>query len=892
MTGKDYKFKFSIVSAVYNVEKYIDEMVESIINQDIGFKENVQLILVDDCSKDNSFEICKKYEKQYPNNIIVLQTKTNSRQAVARNLGIRKAVGKYINFVDSDDKLSLNTLSSVFKFFEDNYKNVDVVSIPMMFFGGLKGPHHLNGKFNKGTRIIDLINEPNTIQLSAATAFIKNEVVKKYVKFDKKLYHAEDAKEMIKVLDLKRKLGVVSNVTYWYRKHAASTISNIPTTKESYIDYMKYFQEEVADMFVRKYKKIPKFAQYALMYDLQGKLKVNKIPEGVLTDEEKKVYIEKVLNCSSKIDDDIILKQTVISREIKVFLIFNKYKSKLKEKEYIQFIKKKHLAGKLISLPVIDFIEIENNRITIRFHLNLSPDYENYVIYTNLNGKKTAVKIDKIEKNCIIDDINIYNSVYGTFSFDFTKSKLNKLFFIIKCFNKERKIQNIVFTKNTPLNKELPQSYYIFDKYKIKYLNGDIIVKRTKLFDQIGSEIKLTFSILKQKTWLKKHKIILARWIYVLFKPFMKNKKIWLFADKADKADDNAEALFKYVNKHKGKRKIYFLINKNFPDYKRLKKYGKVVNYLSLKHYFLYMFADFKISAYSHKDFVNPFRVYEGFFRDISYNSKFVFLQHGIIFGDLSHILKRSMINATYFVTSTKSEYENVLENYGYNNNQVILTGLPRYDYLYNNEKKVITIAPTWRQGLFAGMDELTSRRILKPNFEDSLYYKRICGLLNSKKLLKAANKYGYQIQYLPHSIFFPYADRFKIDKEVKVLSYQNISYREMFAESSLIVTDYSSLVFDFAYLKKPVLYYQFDKFNGGYNYNDGYFDFEKHGFGEVVYDDENKIVDLICNYMKNNCALKTKYEKRIDKTFMYKDKNNCERIFNKIIELEKNKKR
>jgi len=69
----EYKYKFSIVMAVYNVGKYLTETVGSIIQQDIGFEDNVQLILVDDCSKDDSFEICTAYSEKYPQNIIAVQ---------------------------------------------------------------------------------------------------------------------------------------------------------------------------------------------------------------------------------------------------------------------------------------------------------------------------------------------------------------------------------------------------------------------------------------------------------------------------------------------------------------------------------------------------------------------------------------------------------------------------------------------------------------------------------------------------------------------------------------------------------------------------------------------------------------------------------------------------
>ena len=130
-----YKYKFSIVMAVYNVGNYISETLDSIIAQDIGFSDNVQLILVDDCSKDESFEICKKYAEKYPENIIAHQLPENSGNAsTPRNVGIALAEGKYITCTDSDDILTPNTLSRVFSFFEEHEDETDMVAIPIDMF--------------------------------------------------------------------------------------------------------------------------------------------------------------------------------------------------------------------------------------------------------------------------------------------------------------------------------------------------------------------------------------------------------------------------------------------------------------------------------------------------------------------------------------------------------------------------------------------------------------------------------------------------------------------------------------------------------------------------------------------------------------------------------------
>ena len=105
---KQYKYKFTIIMSIFNVEQYLEEAVDSIIAQDIGFKDNVQLIMVNDGSEDNSEEICLKYQEKYPDNIVYVK-KENGGLASAKNFGLKYREGKYINFFDPDDILRQNT---------------------------------------------------------------------------------------------------------------------------------------------------------------------------------------------------------------------------------------------------------------------------------------------------------------------------------------------------------------------------------------------------------------------------------------------------------------------------------------------------------------------------------------------------------------------------------------------------------------------------------------------------------------------------------------------------------------------------------------------------------------------------------------------------------------
>ena len=100
--------KVSVIIPVFNVEKYLEECLESILAQTL---KEIEIICVNDGSVDNSLSILKEYEKKYPQ-IKVLKNKTNMGQGYTRNIGIKEASGLYIGFVDSDDYVS-KTMSSI-----------------------------------------------------------------------------------------------------------------------------------------------------------------------------------------------------------------------------------------------------------------------------------------------------------------------------------------------------------------------------------------------------------------------------------------------------------------------------------------------------------------------------------------------------------------------------------------------------------------------------------------------------------------------------------------------------------------------------------------------------------------------------------------------------------
>ena len=895
---QDYKYKFSIVMAIYNVEPFIEEAIDSVINQTIGFRENVQLILVDDGSPDNSGAICDAYKEKYPDNIVVIH-KENGGLPSAREAGVKEVQGKYIGFMDPDDMYTLNTLELVNEFFDLNYDNIDLVTIPIRYFGSQEGEHPNNKRFRKGSRIVDLFASPDEVQMSIATSFVKNHNSVS-LEFDSRLTVAEDARTVCRILAEKLAYGLVDGCFYEYRIHPSSILQASRDKKEAYINVVKYFYQWVVNYFIKheKWGFIPKYAQYMIMYDLRGQVREADIPK-CLTEDEKKEYLDCLYTILWHLDTSIIMQEKSFNIEKKAFLLQKKFGKKMGCKviaennffDYHYSINDVYIAKESSIMTTLHFIKIKNNMLTIEGEMNFFENtFRNDVEVVLLINNK-VIKCENLEKVNLKYCNGEILSIGKFFKVSIQLENLPKENELKFAFLSEGKVflkKYVVYGRYMPIGKEYKNAYYFKDNWimtisdtnTIRFVNADKRSRR-KCEKSYLEELWRTKEISNRKAFFARilHDIAKRLW----------NKEIWLISDKAMRGDDNGEAFFRYINSIKDKDVVsYFVINKESPDAARIKQIGKIVDHLSWRHKFLFLLADKLISAHSHMEITNPFGDFFTPYRDIMCEKSYVFLQHGVTYNDISNGLNKYTRNIQLFITAANAEYEDILTSkYGYSNENVVLTGFPRHDLLYNENRNIVTIAPTWRRYLFNGFDQKKDQWILLPGLQNTDYYQFYINLLNNDRLHKAAEQYGYEIHFLPHSIFFPYIEKFKTDSRVKVHGTE-IKYRDMFAKSSLFITDYSSVAFDFAYLRKPVIYTQFDKelFYQVHGYKQGYFDFERDGFGEVVLTLEDT-VECIIEYMKNGCSLKRVYKERIDNFFCYNDKQNCERVYKAIKNIE-----
>lgn len=339
-------------------------------------------------------------------------------------------------------------------------------------------------------------------------------------------------------------------------------------------------------------------------------------------------------------------------------------------------------------------------------------------------------------------------------------------------------------------------------------------------------------------------------------------KHIWLVSDRQNQAGDNGEAFFYYLQD----KPIHsvFAISSTTSDYERISRIGKVIDYDSWKYKFLLCVADVHISS-------------QVLHMENHEETPQIFLQHGLTQNDISSFINPCSHKNFYMITSANREYQSLIQPpYIMRENNVWLTGMPRYDSLKNKSERKITISFTWRKQL-AGVDNNT--------FLKSDYYKNYKALLTNDKFKIALQKYKYKLYLKLHPEMERFMEVFEIPEYVTVW---NSTYQDIFSQSDLLITDYSSIAFDFAQLKKATVYYQFDRaifWNGEHNYTKGYFEYEKDGFGPVI-DEVEALIDKVILYMQTDCKLEIEYENRINEFFTYTDRNNSERIYNKIIDI------
>ncbi|HEF2527501.1 TPA: CDP-glycerol:glycerophosphate glycerophosphotransferase [Campylobacter jejuni] len=794
--------QYTIISAVYNVEKYLDDYFNSIINQRLDFKKNIFMILVDDGSTDNSANIIKKYQKKYPKNIVYLY-KENGGQASARNLGLKYMQENnyktpWVTFTDPDDFLDRNYFYEVDKFLSTHQDDdICMIGCNIIFYHEkqriYKDNHPLNFKFKNGVQIKENYNLNNFIQLSAASCFMNITLLNNLIYDEKLKPNFEDAKfineYLLENIDLKS--AFLPKVKYFYRKREEgnSTLDNSNKNSDLYL----LVSQRGCLKLLQKNKFYGIFIQNVCLYHFNWQIKflVNS-PEKLsfMSENEKQRYLELLDQNFSYIDKNAIME-------------FN-------------------LAGCWFfhKVGILNCFKNEKSPFQIAYIEDYDP-YKEQILIIYYTGD------DKDIESIVVDGEEVYVDYKKIVKYDF----LDRVF----CYQKRLWV-------HIPKNAKDKLEIWINDKQSMVGKYGEYSL-----------DIK---SIRKE------------------FQKRLPKSNIWLLMDRDYEADDNAEHLYRYIMQNHSEQEIVFALRKESSDWERLEK----------ERFNLIEFGSFEFERIIKKaSKVISSHVDDYLMRYITPRQQFIFLQHGVTKDDISKWLNPKKIDL--FITSTRLEYDSIANDYNrykFGKKEVILTGFARHDALLKNNKsntKQILIMPTWRKYLVGSVIPNSGSREKNNNFQQSEYFQKWNSLLNKDNLKKLCELYSYTIVFNLHPNIIPYLKEFNISSHIKIAN-QIESLQKLFCNSSLMITDYSSVAFEMAYLEKPVIYYQFDKGEFFENqWQKGYFNYKKNGFGPVVENEENLLKELE-KQLQNDCKFFGVYKDNIDSIFVFRDGGCCERIY------------
>ncbi len=801
---------YTCLVSVYNKEKYLDEFFQSVTTQLLDFKNNIKIIIVDDGSTDNSAKIIKTWQERFPENISSIYQE-NAGLSSARNTALQQVKEGWILFIDPDDFIDLNFFLNTDNLLAKECKTQSHEAIGL-----------ISAKF-----ILYYENFHPVFRYSD-TCHLKNNYISNFCKplseLDQKLelsaskcfYDAKIVHEnSIRFLD------VIGEDAYFNIDYRACTYDRKALfTGDSIYYYRKSSgNNSITDTIAHSGKLyVEKLQSHLSLFDKVIQ-KYNHLKEYILN-----IYVLILHSYTKKIYNKDFPAILDTASSIKLMDLLAKQYALLPEKNIEEM--QEHIIGyepKHVAAILSYFKKAELNQQTIyieAYDANL--DQCLLVYYC---GENSSEEIFLGEKQAKIIASKLTTQYLGNIACSYQK-----------------KIWIDLENENTALK--------ISINGKIAHI--DLCNKKADSFP--AEEIRKAFPV-------KAPSALSSKYI-----------NAWLFMDREEVGDDNAEHLYRYVQKNHPAQKIFFVLKKNTPSWNRLEQEGfALLSYKSLEfqrairgcsaiissHFDLYLYILDK--APKHLTRIKHF-----------------WLRHGVSEKDQSQWLNESILKLDLLLSSSTAEYNSIASEksaYAHTTKEVKLLGLPRHDALVPFCKKhedAILIMPTWRRELQYIQD--------KEELQKHTYIQHWSSLLQSSKLQELASYYQKKIIFFLHPSAQKFGNLFKIPSHIEIAEQQTHKIQDLFKTASFMITDYSSVAFDMAFLQKAVIYYQFD-YESFFEkqWKKGYFSYEEHGLGPVATKEEELLTAI--ENMLSSSELPEKYIKNIDSVFPFRDGKNCERV-------------
>ena len=444
--------KISLITPIYNQEKAIKKYVSNLKNQTYGF-ENIEIIMVNDGSNDDTHGQCSFYASKY-DNIIYLNEAHNGVSA-ARNRALEIASGKYIFFLDVDDELSNNTILDCVEEFDKIYDDVDLLTYPIeTHYKGRVLQPHFRYRYLKENGAYDLCKEA-FIGQTTMNIVIKN-LFENNIKFDEELEFSEDQKYCCDVLHNKLKIGFCNTAKYTYYRTENSSSGKLAGACFIFEKSLSLFE----DIF-SKYEHVPVAIQGLYVNDIYWKMIENIYFPWHYDDAKYEYAMARVKKLLRKCYNYVILDHPNLDYYEKFFLLKLKGDDSAKcvlSANDIQLVSEGNVVLKQNSMElVVTKVQVRNRHIRMRGFLK-SAFFEFY------NG---PIELNAIENKMGIEYVKLHRSAHSYYRCHEATQKFYAMEYEID-IDKVSELEFKVVLGDT----ELPVSYYFMPL--VPFSNGSI----------------------------------------------------------------------------------------------------------------------------------------------------------------------------------------------------------------------------------------------------------------------------------------------------------------------------------------------------------------------------------------------------------------------------------
>lgn len=874
----------SVIVPAFNAEARLERSVRSVLGQTLEARD-IEIIIVDDGSTDATGSIAAKLAREHSS--IQVVTKNNGGVSSARNAGIERASGRYLAFLDSDDEMEPATLAGAVRLFDAHYEDTDVVTYPMILFNERRQWPHAREEILTSEGVYDLRNIDNCFALvNTVNVLVKNDA--NLPRFDERMTLHEDERFLLTILLRKLTVGFSTAGGYRYEQRPGSTTYTKVHPFYQFEPVMAFWEEMFAPYASSD---APLYLQACFLNELNWKTKQDLVFPYHYDERRYAEAIERIRSLMDYVCPEVISHAPRMTRHLR------RYYASLRHQPLELAVNSSGCVIAAGGEPVCvedaadlrirrtrfvtdeegkEFFRVEGVLQSVAFSYDVNVDVSVTVTDMARNREETQL------------DVHLSSSSMSRASSHILTARFFNIVFDIPCNRAARATMRLSIDGCA-----YPLEVTASDRAHFSTANSILTTthgRNVVTLIPTCAEIHVSRSATPAGAWLRTTatdlSLVRTHWGAARYRLVARHAhlgaRIWLYHDRGAVGKDNAYYQFLHdIEQDDGIDRYYVTdapdatLAQMFDDRSR----KRVVRLGSRQHKILYLRAEKILVAYIEKPNWMPFSDYsDAFVCDVT-NYELVYLQHGVLHAHTPWKYSADRLLPDYEVVSTSFEIDNLTTNYGFAREQLIDSGMARFDFMQADVARLhgsrILFAPSWRNYLVAPRPGLMYAAKSEA-FEASTFWRETKQLLTSHRLAHWLERHDTILDIKLHPIFSVYRSRFEEYETERIRVVDDADRNDY----RLVLTDYSSVVFDFVYAGAQIVYFvpDYPEFRSGLN---GYHELDlplEEGFGPLT-TSAAQLLDILEADVES-----AEYAKRRDGFFLHKDTQCRARLYRCLI--------